>query len=229
MKILQKPMEKTWSFQVSVSTKGIRKEAQQLEQIILLLHGLGERGKRIFRKLYPFLPSNALILAPNAPYLVYNAPQKSWGHAWYCSHDDSLSRTWLKALLYEENPNKLPLTIIGFSQGGYLAPSIAQEFKETQLVVGLGCEFRSDRLLKNALNNKTTKMNMSEQISFRLINIHGENDTIVPLQNAINQSKELNSFGLYTNFISLKDTSHEINEKMGIAVKKILTHDMNLT
>src|SRR5690554_7487635 len=87
-------------------------------KVILLLHGLAERGKRIFRKLSPYLPEDSIILAPNAPFpiLKTSAIGQSLGYTWYFYdtqsgkylHNQDMARDWLKELLKKFNPEELP-------------------------------------------------------------------------------------------------------------------------
>lgn len=187
------------------------------QEIILLLHGLGERGKRIFRKLLPYLPSDALILAPNAPFpLPRNKEGRlDFGHSWYFYDKfekkyfitQDLAKFWLRDLLQIENPAKLPVTIIGFSQGGYLAPLAGNEIQETKLIIGLACEFRTTLI--------------SRAPSFPLVAIHGSEDEIVTLESAKREISLLSDINVPVE-LHVVPGKHEINSEMGNLVKTIL-------
>ena len=179
-------------------------------QAFLLLHGLQERGRRIFRKLSPYLPKDALILSPDAPFPFER------GYTWYFF--DRTTQTYqvpmseaigkLKIYLAEQNPENLPLTIIGFSQGGYLAPVLAHELQNVQLVLGLGCEFRSN-LIPDSFN-------------LPLVGLHGAEDKIVPPAMALEQIERLKERGIECKFSLVENTGHEINPQMGLAVQKVI-------
>lgn len=188
------------------------------ERIILLLHGLSERGKRIFRKLASYLPENSIILAPNAPFpIIRQSPLgQSLGYSWYFYDtttgqyllNQDMARDWLKELLKIYNPNSLPLTIIGFSQGGYLAPLVGLDHSYTQMVIGLGCEFR-DTLIQ-------------EKLHFPLIGLHGKDDDIVSAESSLKNFDKVKHLAQSAHWESIPETKHEINEKMGKKVQTIL-------
>lgn len=188
-------------------------------EVILLLHGLGERGKRIFRKLTPYLPDDALIIAPNAPFPLPRQKEGriSYGHSWYFYDkfektyflNQDLAKHWLRDLLALENPQKLPVKIIGFSQGGYLAPLVGEMVKETKLVIGLSCEFRTT-LIK-------------EKLPFPLYAVQGGKDEIVTLSGAKKEAEALKeTLGLEVQFRELPEVGHEINSSVGKTVQAIL-------
>lgn len=188
------------------------------KKIILLLHGLSERGKRIFRKLSPYLPQDSIILAPNAPFPILKTSPigQSLGYTWYFYdtqtgkylHNQDMARDWLKELLKKFNSQGLPLIIIGFSQGGYLAPLVGSDHPNTELVIGLGCEFRNTLI--------------QEKLHFPLIGLHGENDEILSPEASFKNFDMIKHLALWSHWESLPDTKHEINEKMGERVREIL-------
>ena len=215
MKRLQETQEERWQFTSFAELRGVTRRPEYPQEVILLLHGLGERGKRIFRKLLPHLPSDALIIAPDGPFPLQKMKENriSYGHSWYFFDkfeqkyfiNQDLAKYWLRDLLQIENPNKLPLTIIGFSQGGYLAPLVGNEIPETKLVVGLACEFRTTLIHKKP--------------NFPLVAIHGEMDEIVSLSSAKSEIDKLKmDIPLYT----LPNTAHEITGEMGQTLKQVL-------
>lgn len=218
MKNLQKNLEHSWHIQTSIQLQGMKKEVQNPQQIILLLHGLGERGKRIFRKLCSYLPSNALIIAPNGPYpLIKNtSPLKQAGYSWYYSDifPKKTSCELLKTLIEKENKKKVPLSIIGFSQGGYLAPHVGQMIKETQMIIGIGCEFRASSLVHHDLSHQSFQ-DIKKDFPFKFIGLHGEDDKIVSFESAKKNIEDLKKFGLKTEFISVPRGQHHIDEEMG--------------
>ena len=211
MKNLHETHEQKWQFQSYAELSGVVRRVESPESIILLLHGLGQRGKRIYRKLLPYLPQNALILAPNGPFPIPREREGriDFGHSWYfydkfeksyfVTHE--LSSSWLKSLVSLENTKSLPVFIIGFSQGGYIAPHVAKLIKETKLVIGICCEFRSHLI--------------SENLSFPLLEIHGEKDDLVSPLSARNEIEKLQMMGIEAHFQIVPDVGHEINSEMG--------------
>ena len=218
VKILQEAREESWQFTSYAELTGLIRRVDNPQEVILLLHGLGERGKRIFRKLLPYLPDNALIIAPNGPFPLPRVKESrmSFGHSWYFYDkfeqkyfvNQDLAKFWLRDLLLKENPAKLPVTIIGFSQGGYLAPLVGSIISETKLVIGLACEFRTTLISQKPL--------------FPLIGIHGAKDEIVTLESAQRELEKLKASGITPDFYELKNTGHEISREMGEKVFNVL-------
>ncbi len=218
MKILQEAVEATWHFTSFAELKGVVRRPSAPTEIILLLHGLGERGKRIYRKLLPVLPSTALVIAPNAPFPLERAKEgrMDYGHSWYFYDKlenryfvtQDLAKYWLRDLLLLENTAKLPVTIIGFSQGGYLAPLVGMEIPETRLVIGLACEFRSNLL--------------ASLPQFPLSAVHGEADTVVKAEASRTELALLVERGIDATFHLVVGTGHEISPGMARTVKDIL-------
>jgi predicted esterase len=217
VKILQETTEEKWQFTSFAEMRGMARRPEKPEEVILLLHGLGERGKRIFRKLLPYLHQNALILAPDAPFPIPRNKEGrlDYGHSWYFYDKfekkyfitQDLAKFWLRDLLKMENPEKLPVTMIGFSQGGYLAPLAGVEVPETKLVIGIACEFRTTLI--------------TEAPPFPLYAIHGSEDEIVTLQSARNEITLLSEIDIPVE-LSVVAVKHEINSYMGNIVKTIL-------
>ncbi len=218
MKILPETTEATWRFSSYAELSGVMRRAPAPTEIILLLHGLGERGKRIYRKLLPALPPTALVIAPNAPFPIERPKEgrMDYGHSWYFYDKlqksyfttQDLAKYWLRDLLQLENMARLPVTIIGFSQGGYLAPLVGLEIPETRLVVGLACEFRSNLL--------------TSQPRFPLVAIHGDEDVVVGPEASRQEIALLKARGLDATFHQVPGTGHDISSAMARTVKEIL-------
>ncbi len=218
MKTLQDYEEKRYELKALAVFDGVERAVANPEQVILLLHGLHERGLRIYRKLARYLPENALILSPNAPFPLPREKEgrTEYGFCWYFYDresksyflNQSLAVSWLTEFFKSKNVSHLPLTIIGFSQGGYLAPMLGQALPSTRLVFGLGCEFR-DNLV-------------SEKITFPLIGLHGENDTIVNVSHSRADAEKLQAKNLPVSWEMIPETGHEISELMGTKIKSIM-------
>ncbi len=209
MKNLQDLREEKWQFTSFAQLEGVVRRVDNASEVILLLHGLGERGKRIYRKLLGVLPKDALIIAPNGPFPIQRNKEKKieFGHSWYFYDkiekkyfiNQDLAKFWLRDLLQIENPTSLPVTIIGFSQGGYLAPLVGKEIKETKRVIGLACEFRTTLI--------------QEKLPFEMVAIHGDDDKIIPADMAKNEISLLKEIGIEVPFHLVKG-GHEITQEM---------------
>lgn len=218
MKILQDTISETWQFTSFAQLEGVVRCVDNPREIFLLLHGLGERGKRIFRKLLPYLPSDALIIAPNGPFPIARPKEGrlDFGHCWYFYDkyeqkyfiNQDLAKYWLRDMLKIENPKSLPVTIIGFSQGGYLAPLVGKEVKETKLIIGLACEFMTTLIY--------------EKPAFSMVAIHGEEDQVVTAKSSKEEIEKLKVLNINVDWHSVPGAGHEITSSMGAMVEKIL-------
>lgn len=218
LKNLQDLKIEKWQFTSFAQLEGVTRRVDSPKQVILLLHGLGERGKRIYRKLLPYLPLDALVIAPNGPFPIERKKERrlDFGHSWYFYDkfeqkyfiNQDLAKYWLRDLLKIENPHSLPVTIIGFSQGGYLAPLVGNEVGETKLIIGLACEFR-------------TKL-IDKKPSYQLVAVHGEQDEVIALQDVLSEIEGLKKIDIEVEFHSIKQAGHEITSEMGKVVQNIL-------
>lgn len=218
MKSLQDFEEKRYELNALAVFDGIERTVKNPDQVILLLHGLHERGLRIFRKLIHNLPETALILAPNAPFPLPREREgrTEYGYCWYFYDrvkkdyylDQRLAVSWLMEFLNSKNISHLPLTIIGFSQGGYLAPLLGHALPQTKLVIGLGCEFR-DKLIH-------------DNIHFPLVGLHGSDDQIVSAQHSRSDAEKVRARGINVEWEEIPETSHQISDQMAVRVKTIL-------
>jgi predicted esterase len=218
LKNLQDLREIKWEFTSFAELSGVVRRVSAPDEVVLLLHGLGERGKRIYRKLLPYLPSNALIIAPNGPFpLPRNKEGRmDFGHSWYFYDklekkyfiNQDLAKFWLRDLMKLENPDQLPVTIIGFSQGGYLAPLAGVEIAQTKLIIGLACEFRETLI--------------QDKLPFPMVAIHGQKDEIITSNSALTEIQKLKKIGINVDFHLVQEAGHEITTEMGMMVQKIL-------
>lgn len=218
MKNLQDLAPETWILEATMALKTIERKVESPRSLILLLHGLDERGLRIYRKLLRYLPEDAYIIAPNAPFPLprLKADRMDFGYTWYFYDkftqsyevDQTLALSLIKDLLNKANPEKLPVTVIGFSQGGYLAPLVGYQNPMVNRVIGIGCEFRTHFF--------------KEWPNFKLNALHGAEDTIIPPQNAKKEIESLKEMGINVSWHLIAEARHEITSAMGEVVKSLL-------
>jgi predicted esterase len=218
LKILQDSKEESWHLPAKFHLTGIERRPDSPKSVILLLHGLDERGLRIYRKLIKFLPEDSYVLAPNAPFPLprMKADRIDLGYTWYFYDkftqsyqvDQSFSLSLLQSLLAQANPENLPVTIIGFSQGGYLAPLVGFQEKNTRQVIGIGCEFRNHFF--------------STPPHYKLFALHGASDSVIPADHAKNEIDLLANKGINVSWHPIHSAKHEITREMGQEVQKIL-------
>ena len=96
-------------------------------ELILLLHGYGESGAGIFGKLQAQLPEESAIVAPNGPFAFAERAEEKYrmAYSWYFYNfqtdeyviDMKTALQFLRAGIEKLGYGKLPLRIVGFSQG----------------------------------------------------------------------------------------------------------------
>ena len=144
-------------------------------RLLILLHGFQQTGGDIMKMLESVLPPDTAILAPDAPFPI---PQKHAGgyraaYSWYFFdpanehylHDMSLACRYLSTLVSELGLRDLSTCILGFSQGGYLAPHVGLQLTNTKQIIGVNCRFRSEALTR--------------KLPFLVDGVNGEQDLIV--------------------------------------------------
>ena len=183
------------------------------KHIYLLLHGYQLDGNYMMRTFKPHLFGK--VIAPNGPFVVPTLKKDSYvpKFAWYffdpktrnyyISMDPAAK--YLAFILEKENPNHYPVTIIGYSQGGYLAPKVAELIPEAIDIIGLACTFRSN------------KFTARKDISYWQIN--SQSDLVIDYQEAMLEFQKI--AGNAGQFYSLKNNGHKIDEDYLKILKEI--------
>ncbi len=201
-------------------------------QIFLLLHGYSESGdkmmKRVGRRLEKWaqsLDKKILILAPNGLYpMPKSFPLGSretgedllQGFAWYFYDqtkdefliDYKVPAQSLSNLLIDFNPGHKPVTIIGYSQGGDLAPFIGLEHTDTERVIGLNCSYRVELF--------------ESMPDFQLDQIQAQDDTIIDTKLCHARYLKLKEKGISGEFYWIPDNDHRLSHELCNKVIEIL-------
>lgn len=211
-------MKQTNKIQISIDHDLYTNNLKEFDSIYLLLHGYLLDGEFMYNKLKESLPENSLIIAPNGPFMV---PQKKGEeyfpkYGWYFF--DPLKKSfyinyepaaeYLKTILSIYNPKKKPVTIIGYSQGGYLSPKVAQIIPEITKVIGLACVFRN------------TKFNYRNDVVYH--QIHGNIDLAVEMAGALEEWVTLKEKGNSGQFIELDEVGHRFSNEYLTSLQSIL-------
>lgn len=193
-------------------------------ELILLLHGYAENGQIILEKLASTLPDNAAVLAPNGLFPIPRRTEKAdrIGCSWYF-YDRSKQDYFIDmkpAIGFLEKGVErlgfqfLPKRIVGFSQGGYLAPFVGHRLSATRQVIGIGCEYLCEE--------------WPAGFSFRVDAIHGDQDPVVPLEEARESHELLGPRGIPGSFTLLENTGHQIDERVRDRVSQLLRWDFGI-
>lgn len=187
------------------------------QELILLLHGYSESGRRIYGKLQAHLPSDAVILAPNAPFPFAEKVEEKhrMAYSWYFYNfqtdeyviDMAPALGFLEAGIGKMGYAALPLRIVGFSQGGYLAPFVGERLRQTRQVIGLHSTFLGEEL--------------GPKLEFRTDNVIGAQDDIVDPENSERAHGEILKRSRGGEFFKLP-VAHRIDEQVARKVGELL-------
>ena len=179
------------------------------EPLIILLHGFGETLGHILRHFEHKLPEKFGILAINGifplPQKKFDSPEWKLRFCWYFY--DALKKEYfidqrypaeaISNLMSNLNLNQCKKVIIGFSQGGYLAPFLGEKLDNVTKCIAINAEYKY--------------LMLSKLCSFTIINICGEKDEVVDPKNCKNSHQEMIKKGNRGEFHLVKNAGHQIN------------------
>lgn len=180
-----------------------------VRKVFLLLHGFKQDGKQLFDQISAILPDDVAIIAPNGPFFipVQNKNNFEMKYAWYFF--DPLKKSYyinydpaaefIKSILIELDLFKMPITIIGYSQGGYLAPKIAEIVPSVESVIGLACVFRNHMF------------DFRSSVFYH--QIQSKSDTIIDFEGAKEEFLVLKNKGNIGRFIELDGLGHRLSNE----------------
>ncbi|MFZ8932896.1 MAG: alpha/beta hydrolase [Bacteriovoracaceae bacterium] len=187
------------------------------ENLYLLLHGFGESGHKMLKRLKAYLPPDSLLLAPNG---IYPLPQKTeegynLGYAWYFYDsikkiyyiDYELPASFLEGLIKTLGWDNKKLTIIGYSQGGYLAPFAGLKMPQCEHVITVNANYKYDMFCP--------------PISFRFDGLNGMKDEMVDPYMAKESYKKLQESGVSGCFYDFPDEGHRFSKAFLEKIKQL--------
>jgi predicted esterase len=178
------------------------------KRVYLLLHGYQLDGKFVYDKLIDSFPDDCAVIAPNGPFMVPLKKRDEFHakFAWYFFDPKKQSyyinfdpaANFIKSLLIEMDLFRKPITVIGYSQGGYLAPKISEIVPSVDTVIGLACCFRNDRFefRQNVILNQ----------------INSRHDLVIDYEGAKKEFLILRERGNVGQFVTLEDIGHRLDE-----------------
>ncbi len=204
--------------------------ANDPKHIYILLHGYSESGFKIYKRLGHKIDQqqkDVLVLAPDGLFplpksfpldtkILKSKEELLQGFAWYFYHAvtdqflidyDIPAQTlaqWIQTVLESHQLSSDNLTIIGYSQGGYLAPFLGEALEMLSLspnkVIGINCSFREDKLQKVP--------------NFPLSQIQGKEDKIIDTKLCFERFQKLKARGLSSgDFYWLENEDHKLSPK----------------
>ena len=176
-------------------------------RLFLFLHGYMQKAYTIYNKFESLIKPGDGILAPNGAYPIPVKVKDNWkhGYSWYFYNpntreypiDTDVAVSFIKTLLNEKNLNEHKITAIGFSQGGYLTPYLAQNIPQIDHIIGMACEF------------KTNRLDEGKRFDFRADQVHGGCDDLVNIEHAKETHRAILKLGARGSFIEFPEEKHE--------------------
>jgi predicted esterase len=195
------------------------------EEVFVLFHGFSEKGATIYKRLgdrihkhFEQQNKKVAVLAPNGLYAMpHFHPLEAKGkpedllkgYSWYFYHQGSDTflvdyeipavtfKNWIESMV----PEGIPVTLIGYSQGGYLSPFVGLELKKVKKVIGINCSFREEMF--------------SRLPDFPLFQYQGDKDTIIDTELGYNRFQSLKKKGLKEGeFIWVEGVDHKLTPEL---------------
>lgn len=206
------------SINVDLPTEVFVQEGNE-DEALLVLHGYQQTGAWAFQRLRAVAEKQEKIISVNAPFPLPYKGKNGWvmTYGWYFFDSASgeyiiemdFAVDYLKKVIAEYVRPGANIKVVGFSQGGYIAPFLAKDCDQVSQVIGLHCRFRSEVL--------------TEQYNFRLDAIHGEDDSVVSPQRAEKCHQEIIEKGNTGDFCLLGGVGHEINDFVRREVVRLIS------
>ncbi len=186
--------------------------------LVIFLHGYSDHGGSFLKRLYPDGWSSALseaaVLIPNGPFPVPVKSETGWreAYSWYFYREEEQRMVISPATAIRECQQLIgkfgyentPKILVGFSQGGYLAPQLAPEIKNVRQIIGVATGYREDYYLP------LSKINLTA--------IHGSDDEIFPVGQARLAHGKIQSQGFDGQFIEIPNLKHIAAKPVGDAI-----------
>ncbi|MDX9731232.1 MAG: hypothetical protein RBT63_05625 [Bdellovibrionales bacterium] len=200
---------------------------QNPKLLAIFLHGYSDHGGSLLRRLFSDGShvthgdlEHVAILAPNGPFPVPVKNEDGWkkAYAWYfydmetdqmiIPPDAAIGA--IKKLVQENGYETLPKVIVGFSQGGFLAPALGQSLKNVHEIIGIGTGYRTDYYPANT--------------NWVVSGFHGTEDEVISFEQAAEMHDRVLRQGFDGQFVAFPALKHTASSEIGEAVVKRIKH-----
>lgn len=194
---------------------------EEAEEVWVLLHGYGERSNTMVRRFSPLfkLYPEVQFVIPNGFFPIPRSTDDGYkeAYAWYFYEHKTKTNfispqagvPLFQRLLKELNVRKQSVRIIGFSQGGFLVPFIARAIDQVVHTIGLSCFHPLDFY--------------PSKVRWQVDAIHGEADSILPLESAKKSYQDLKNRGINGSFYSIPELGHDVNQETLVTLQKLIS------
>jgi predicted esterase len=187
------------------------------KKLLILLHGYKQSAEMIYNKVKSALPTDVSILVANG---LYPLPERKDDHyeigfAWHLYDDlkdeylfdQKPAVSMMKSLIANLGFGKTPKILVGYSQGGYFAPFLAQELENVDRVVGVSCHFLVDEI---------------KPPTYKIDALHGENDEVVKTKDATKAHEQLIKNGAKGMLQIVPGEGHKLTPNLVSYLEKML-------
>lgn len=186
-------------------------QLENQKEILILLHGFNQNGEFMLKRFQKhFDQKKYFIIAPDGPFYLPQKKKDDWevGHAWYFYDaktkkfliDFDPPADWLAQIVRSFGAKELPISIIGYSQGGFLAPKLGEKLQNIKQIIGINCIFRGEKF--------------SPQKQIRYTQIHGVDDNIVSVHESFESFEKIELSLKMKSFLKIEGSGHFLNEKL---------------
>ncbi len=195
--------------------------------LVLFLHGYSDHGgsflKRLFQDQWPESFARAAVLAPNGPFPVPVKSETGWreAYAWYF-YDEKAGEMMIspetavrgcEQLIQKFGYEQIPKVIVGFSQGGFLAPHLATHLNGVREIIGIATGFREAYY---PLSSEAPAI--SEVTPWTVTGIQGSDDEVFPLAETRAAHAALLRRGYSGEFVEIPKLTHVASPEVGSVV-----------
>jgi predicted esterase len=183
----------------------------QGDGLVIALHGFQDNAASLLKRigwLDRDLPFQLLAVNGPFPVPVWNKEGLKEAYSWYFRDRDrgielvtpETTALRLAQFLKDLGLHKIRKVIFGFSQGGYLAPYLAEQTENIAGIVGTGCGYNKDAYLRIQ--------------RLPVLAIHGAKDERVDLSRSRSEHEFILSKGFSGEFIEVADLEHRVQSSI---------------
>lgn len=188
------------------------------QRTYLFLHGYAENAEVFYNRVSKvFAPKHrSLFFNGIFPIPTIRKDIVLYQYAWYFFNpiekkyfiDFSTPVNCLKKAIQGQVEPTDKITIIGYSQGGYLAPFLAQELSQVDHVIAINASMREDLL--------------GDRLNFRFDQIHGKQDDIVDYDLARARFEKLKAKINQSHWHAVESADHKLSPSILKTLEKTL-------